>query len=73
MSALGLGVGLRRRRSLRWRLRWKLSLRMRRRRGGSAYSSGGDNVSGTVNDFHVASNWSRVGMGRGKGSPVRAV
>ena len=30
-------------------------------------------VSGAVNDFHVVSNWSRVGMGRGKGSPVRAV
>ena len=41
--------------------------------GGSAHSTGVDNASGAVNDFHVASNWSRVGMGRGKGSPVRAV
>ena len=41
--------------------------------GGSAHSTGGDNASGAVNDVHVASNWSRVGMGRGKGSPVRAV
>ena len=35
--------------------------------------SGGDNASGAVNDFHVASNWSRVGMGRGQGNLVRAV
>ena len=41
--------------------------------GGSAHSTGGDNASKAVNHFHVASNWSRVGMGRGKGSPVRAV
>ena len=34
---------------------------------------GGDNTSGAVNDFHIASNWSRVGMGHGKGNPVRAV
>ena len=41
--------------------------------GGSAHSTGGDNASGAINDFHVASNWSPVGMGRGKGNPVRAV
>ena len=41
--------------------------------GGSAHSTGGDNASGAVNDFQVASNWSRVGMGCGKGYPMRAV
>ena len=41
--------------------------------GGSAHSTGGDNASGAVNDFHVVSNWSRVGMDHGKGSSVRAV
>ena len=38
-----------------------------------AHSTRWDNTSGAVNDFHVASNWFRVGMGRGKSSPVRAV
>ena len=33
----------------------------------------GEKASGAINDFHIASNWSHVGMGRGKGSPVRAV
>ena len=41
--------------------------------GGSAHSTVGDSASGAVNDYHVASNWFRVGMGRGKGSPVPAV
>ena len=41
--------------------------------GGSAHSTDGENASGAVNDFHVASKWSGVGMGRGKGRPVRAV
>ena len=40
--------------------------------GGSAHSTGGDNASGVVNNFHVASNLFLVGMGRGKGSQVRA-
>ena len=39
--------------------------------GGSAHPTAGDNASGAVNDFHVASNWSRVGMARGKGSLVQ--
>ena len=40
---------------------------------GSAHSTRWDNASGAVNDFYIASNWSRVGMGRGKGSLVRGV
>ena len=40
---------------------------------GLAHSTEGDNASGAVNNFHVVSTWSRVGMGRWKGSPVRAV
>ena len=40
---------------------------------GWALSTMGNNVSGAVNDFQVAWNWSRVKMGHGKGSPVRAV
>ena len=45
----------------------------RRDHGGSAHSTRGDNASRAVNDLHVASHWFRVGMGRGKGSPARAV
>ena len=40
---------------------------------GSAYCTGGEKASAEVIDLHVASNCSRAGMGRGKGSQVRGV
>ena len=41
--------------------------------GESGHSTRAGNGSGEVNDLHIASNWSHAGMGRGKGSPMRAV